>query len=120
MLRTDALEAGGEFCEPVVQISGEPNDFSSQDVIGIVPDEPVLVTYMPYSPHKEVHNEEEWLNGWRSVHAVVRVPDWMTNNNYHLALRIFSRDKNGDVVGDLDDFEIKDIVIHYETEEGEQ
>ena len=74
------------------------------------------MTYLPYSPHQEVHNNEEWSNGWRSVHTVVRVPDRFYQKDV-VILRVCSRDKDGGVVGDLDDFQIKDIVIHYETDD---
>ena len=78
----------GDFCEPV----GHNPD---EDSAGSVEGEPVLVTYLPYSPHNEVHNNEEWLNGSRSVHKVVRVPDWMSEGA-DVVLRFCSRDKNGD------------------------
>ena len=109
------FDVGGYYCDPVEHNSGGTSDFSGEDVIGDVPNEPVLVTYLPYSPHKEVHNDVEWPNGWRSVHAVVHVPEWLHQDQ--VVLRVCSRDKDGDVAGDLDDFEIKDIVIHYETED---
>ena len=101
----------GDFCEPV---GHNPDEESAGSVEG----EPVLVTYLPYSPHNEVHNNEEWLNGSRSVHKVVRVPDWMSEGA-DVVLRFCSRDKNGDVTGDLDNVEITDLVIHYNTKDEE-
>ena len=89
-----------EFCDPVQNNSGEH-----------VPGEPILVTFLPFSPHQEVHNDEVWSNGWRSVHAIVHLPE--PSDGY---LQVCSRDEDGDVVGDLDDFEISDIVVQFLTE----
>ena len=92
---------GGWACDPV-----QGNDAASA---------PDLVTFLPYAPHKEVHNNQEWSGGWRSVHAVVQISETMQGRP--MSLMVCSRDKNGDVTGDMDDFYIKDIVVQYQADE---
>ena len=69
-----------------------------------------LVDYLPYAPHQERHNNRDWPNSWRTFHAVVPIQAAEGQ-----ALVVCSRDKNGNMVGDLDNFYIKDVVIHYQV-----
>ena len=97
-----------------IDVAGDPGEFCDP-VLGDPADEPDLVAFLPYSAHREVHNGVPWPNGWRSVHAVIRKPAHL--DGQPVGLLICSRDKDGDVVGDLDDFVIKDLVIHYQDSE---
>ena len=69
-----------------------------------------LIDYLPYAPHQERHNNKTWSNGWRSFLAVAPAPEGDT-----ALLVACARDEDGDIVGDLDDFFIKDVVVQYQT-----
>jgi hypothetical protein len=78
-------------------------------------DFPYLITYLPYSPHKDIDsgsdNREERDQGWLSVHKISSLPDYLRGQE--LMLLVCSRDEDGGIDGNLDDFEISDIAVQY-------
>ncbi len=73
------------------------------------------VDYLPYAVHQVDTQYGDWSNVWTMYHKVIP-GDWLKSGANELLL--CARDSDGSTSYNLDDFYVRDIVIHYRIRKG--